>query len=81
MHNIQRLSFLQFVLGVYEAWQRYFWDTFVVFVLGYILGASRKPPRWDPPLTSPVMWDVAGHLPAQMLCPWALGLPPHRTLW
>lgn len=81
MHSIQRLAFLQFVLGVYEAWKMYLWDTFVVFPLRYILGISRKLPHWDPPMTCPVMRDVAGHLPAQMLSPWALGLQPHKTPW
>ena len=31
-------------------------------------------------MTSPVMWDVVGHLTAQTLRPGALGLPPHKTL-
>lgn len=37
--------------------------------LGMHFVVSRKLPHWEPLVTSPVMWDVAGHSAAQDLSP------------
>lgn len=44
--------------------------------LGMHFVVFRKLAHWEPPVTSPVMWDVAGYSAAQALSPWRGAFTP-----
>lgn len=62
MDSIQRLVF-------FYALPLMFMKPDIGLPLGMHFVVFRKLAHWEPPVTSPVMWDVAGYSAAQALSP------------